>query len=438
MLTIFGEYKNINILFASMKSGNKSINPEQEIIYEEIDDTNPHFMQHPNNGAVPPFVNGFPPPPPQPYYMPFPPEVIVEEIIEEYVEEDDGEYVEEIEVEQDASKIAVQPSLSEQPASQRQDTSPVQKPKLGKPVSKGKFVKNERFSNSVNLQKKLSLSGLFRKAKGCLLILFVLLTILGAAYYVSRDSDILKLVVSKETISSAVESSGITSWRLPRTSACNEIKDFYLKVTDSITAGSIKDIVLTGNVKFTEKENAENFYCIRRYGDGAFLKIGAGDAERTYYAPFLGKEVYLLEEGRISGKKKPLKPQLAAVIRALTEFDDSVYPFVFQSNDSQFVNLPTFDEVEVNFAGGAKVGGVNISMDGRPISTLFFNPKTRLIKGIRVYEGNSSADVAFDSYKKIDEICEIPTSRTVYVDGKIVVEVNVIYSSVNRGLFFPM
>lgn len=91
---------------------------------------------------------------------------------------------------------------------------------------------------------------------------------------------------------------------------------FYSKLSNPLTLESLRDIIITGSINMGGAGGQpKKFYCIKRYGSGAFLKIGSGDDEKTYLLPAAGGGVPARRgQDRPGGKTAwtPIKPPFCA------------------------------------------------------------------------------------------------------------------------------
>ena len=212
---------------------------------------------------------------------------------------------------------------------------------------------------------------------------------------------------------------------------------FYSKLSNPITLENLRDIIVTGSINFSDGEPPKNFYCIKRYDSGAFIKVGSGKDEKTYHVA-KDNTVYLLEEGRMGGKKTQLESDKAALLRALTEWDDILFQSAFALDQYDKRGKPKLDYLGERDFDGKKMETIVASYGGSDKTTFYFDKDSGMLKGIAFPLGTEEMRISMGDYGDADGVYRFPTSRKIYLGDKKIAELNTSFVSVNRGLFFPM
>lgn len=395
----------------------------EEIIYEEV--VGEPFP--PKGGRIPP-MGGFAPPPFGGY-------VIEEEIIEE-IEEDptaggDSENAKQQESSVSESKISAEKANApkERPAPPRAAPKP-------KPYKAFKAAVKSRQQNDydkIHREKKTS------KFILPLIALLIIAGFGGGIYYSFKDSVYFASIFAPEGGNAAekpVKNGALTLHFL--SGDIDKIAGaFYSKLSNPITLENLRDIIVTGSINFSDGEPPKNFYCIKRYDSGAFIKVGSGKDEKTYHVA-KDNSVYLLEEGRMGGKKTQLDSDKAALLRALTEWDDILFQSAFALDQYDKRGKPKLDYLGERNFDGKKMEAIEASYGGADKTLFYFDKDSGMLKGITFPLGTEEMRISMGDYGDADGVYRFPMSRKIYLGDKRIAELNTSFVSVNRGLFFPM
>lgn len=409
------------------KEDEAHIKNDDNIVYEEILD--PRFQQA-GRFSPPPF-NRFAPPP-------FGGVVIEEEIIEEYeVDPNDNGEQSNSSVEENDSSIYQQNRRIENPTISRQipyktSNGAVQPKKFAKPL----FLNVSSQEDNVKVrQQQPSKSG-----KYFLFILGILIFagILVGIFFAFKSNEFISSMGETNTNVANAKPMNKIILRLPEGKSANIVKNFYDKISNSLTIPLMRDIIITGTIDFHDGEPQKSFYAIKRYDSGTFIKVGSDEDEKTYLISQKDNAVYLLEEGRTEGKKILLSPEKSGLLRALTEWDDDIYPAAFAMEMTGKRYNPTFNYIgEKNFRGRA-AKEVQAEFADAENTSYYFDTKSELLVGISFPAGASEIKIEMGKYTTVDEIYKFPITRTIYYGDKKIADLNITFISVNRGLFFPM
>ncbi len=396
----------------SPQSGKSGGGQDEEIVYEEI--VRPPF---PPSGAPRPPFGRFAPPPPG--------FVIEEEIIEE-VEEDPA-----------GSGQSGSEAESEVPASppMRAEIRPAAKPPRPKP-----FTKAAGFKRAA--QAKIPAAD--RRSGGADAPKYVRFALAAAVFaglcvgifYAFKSNPYAVSIFSREGAAGRPSESAEMILRFSSDEMTEAAKKFYSKLSNPLTLENLRDIIITGSITMPGGQ-PKNFYCIKRYDSGAFLKIGSGDKENTYLLP-AGGGAFLLEEGRTGGRKTAVDSEKAALLRALTEWDEAIFPSAFASDISEGRGKPEFKFLGGREFLGKKAEAAEAVFEGGDRTTFFFDAESGLLSGISFPANGSEMRVAFSDYGDADGVYKFPMTREVFLGGRKIAELDVSFASVNRGLFFPM
>ena len=128
----------------------------------------------------------------------------------------------------------------------------------------------------------------------------------------------------------------------------------------------------------------------------------------------------------------------AALLRALTEWDDAVFPSAFASDLPEGRGKPEFKFLGSREFFDKKAAAVEAVFENGDRTTFFFDGGSGLLSGISFPAGGSEMRVAFSDYGDADGVYEFPMTRAVFLGDRKIADLDVSFASVNRGLFFPM
>lgn len=399
----------------SPQTGKPDDGQNEEIVYEEI--VRPPF---PTGGAPRPPFGRFAPPPPA--------FVIEEEIIEEF--DDASEPTPE-----SAAEKAEPPPVS---APERPEIRRAPKPPNPKPF---RAVNPPPFKHAASSK---AADGRENRYGGAEKSKFVRLALAAAVFaglcigifYAFKSNPYAASILSPEDAEARPRESAGMVLRFSSDEMTEAAKKFYSKLSNPLTLENLRDIIITGSITMSGGQ-PKNFYCIKRYDSGAFLKIGSGDDENTYLLP-AGGGAFLLEEGRTGGRKTALDAERAALLRALTEWDEAIFPSAFASDIPEGRGKPEFKFLGNREFFGKKVEAAEAVFEGGDRTTFFFDAESGLLSGISFPANGSEMRVAFSDYGDADGVYKFPMTRAVFLGDRKIAELDVSFASVNRGLFFPM
>lgn len=396
------------------QSGKSGGGQDEEIVYEEI--VRPPFP--PSGAPKPPFGRFAPPPPPG--------FVIEEEIIEE-VEEDPADSGESVAGAQYDASVSPPSPPEIRPAANPPKPKPFVKAADFRRAAPAKAAPNDRRSGGTSALK------CFRFA----LAAAVFAGLCVGIFYAFKNNPYAASILSREDASARPRESAGMILRFSSDEVTKVVGKFYSKLSNPLTLESLRDIIITGSINMAGGGQPKKFYCIKRYGSGAFLKIGSGDDEKTYLLPAAGG-AFLLEEGRTGGRKTALDADKAALLRALTEWDDAVFPSAFASDLPEGRGKPEFKFLGSREFFDKKAAAIEAVFENGDRTTFFFDGGSGLLSGISFPAGGSEMRVAFSDYGDADGVYKFPMTRAVFLGDRKIADLDVSFASVNRGLFFPM
>lgn len=400
----------------SPQSGKSGDGQDEEILYEEI--VRPPFP--PSGAQRPPFGRFAPPPPGY---------VIEEEIIEEVEEypESPGDDPAAGASEADAAPVPPPAQPAMRPAANPPKPRPFVKTANFRRAAPEKARPDDRRPGASNAPKY------FRLAAAA--AVFAALCV--GIFYAFKGNPYAASILSSEAAAARPRESAGMILRFSSGEMTEAAKRFYSKLSNPLTLENLRDIIVTGSINMLDGGQPKNFYCIKRYDSGAFLKIGSGDDEKAYLLPG-GGGAFLLEEGRTGGRRTALDPEKAALLRALTEWDDAIFLSAFSADIPDGRGKPEFKFLGSREFLGKKAEAAEAAFENGDRTTFFFDGESGLLSGISFPAGASEMEVAFSDYGDADGVYKFPMARAVFFKGKKIAELDVSFASVNRGLFFPM
>ena len=140
----------------------------------------------------------------------------------------------------------------------------------------------------------------------------------------------------------------------------------------------------------------------------------------------------------MGGKKTQLESDKAALLRALTEWDDILFQSAFALDQYDKRGKPKLDYLGERDFDGKKMETIVASYGGSDKTTFYFDKDSGMLKGIAFPLGTEEMRISMGDYGDADGVYRFPTSRKIYLGDKKIAELNTSFVSVNRGLFFPM
>ena len=419
----------------------EKIDAEYDDVYYEDEEEVADFLPPP----LPPHFMGFPPPPVDPYFtrhpvyppftqnaqinrvppvfFPLPPTIVTE--YEE--EEGDVEYIEE-------EKIVYETL----PPIRRES-----EPKKG--IDSRKLAKNEMLDRlqlegketairNANRETLTSAFGLFFKILYTVSILTILVTlcIIFISYYFNNLSE----GRSKENISTqSTSDKNANVWALGESRAGRIVRPFYEACGLMSEIAETKDMLIKGSIS-RENMAQESFYSIKKKGDSIFFKYGSGIEEKAYYLDVLTGKVWHLLKGNISGERVELKPKEAALIKALTEFDEQLFVRAFVQRNRNvalsqlsYGGIANFEGVECSVIEVPETNGIKINY--------YFDVRTDLLKAMTLICESDNIEIIYDNYNLGDSVYKLPEKSIIYVNGKRYASISFDFVVRNRGALFP-